>query len=214
VHQAEDEIAAAAFAVGSSYAGKCAVTDDIGKKIKYRRPSRLPPLTEDMPLAKKLSLVRQRVHAKTYTPFRHPAAPRERSKAYLNANTRSAHIRKYIKKDSPNKQTFTFQELEANWLSLCLVMDFVGGNKKLLAETIGVSHGAVHQWIKTGRVSPFGAYLIDRCPEIPLNKVQVRPDISAKAWQAFDRELPSLYARKDRQMYSYATRLGDEEDQL
>ena len=186
---------------------------------RYKRPNALNhKLHEHYSLAQKLDIVRKRLHAKGYTSARHKDAPRDRSRSYLRPTDASRYKRKVSLKTTPGSATryhFTAQEIEMNWLCLCEVLQFVGGNKALLARLIGFNVNNISHWVKSGRCSPFGAVLIGECADIPLTKENVRPDISAAGWKAFAKQLPGLYHRRaERKMESTHRAAVGEKDTL
>lgn len=164
-----------------------------------KKPRKRPLSTEinaDMPLAEKLARIRRRVATKGYFNHRHPKARVHATKRLHFQHKNQLHRKDKLNLNSYARRTFTSQEIEQMWLSLCRLVEFFGGNLALAAKECGIGRTTLNHWIKVGRVSPLGADMIGNNPEIPFAREDVRPDISAQAWRRFDRDKARLYAQR------------------
>jgi hypothetical protein len=90
------------------------------------------------------------------------------------------------------------EELTQLWLALCQLLDYCGGRRQLLIKLLPMSDQALYGWIKRGRISTFGAYMIGENDEIPMTKEECRPDLAPEAWEVFRKEkLPEMLRRQE-----------------
>lgn len=178
---------------------------------KLKRPTSTA-ITSNMPLAEKLARIRRRVHTDGYYSKQHPDAPMRSGavKGWISASSKKRWKRlSNVDLASPERRTFTAQELEAMWLAVCRLMDFCGGSKALLARISGFSGTAINSMINTGRLSPLAADWLGRMKEVPFSRQELRPDMSAEAWANFDATRKERYARRNERLYESSIKHGD-----
>lgn len=181
---------------------------------KVRKRPFATQLNSDMPLAEKMARIRRRVAAKGYFNHRHPKVQIHTTNRLHFQHRGKLHRKDKLNLNSYARRTFTSQEIEQMWLALCRLVEFFGGNKALLSRECQISQNTLAHWIRVGRISPLGADIIHNLLEIPFTRKDLRPDITPKAWQRFDRDKARLYAqREEMQEEAFnSEELGDEVD--
>lgn len=140
-----------------------------------------------------------------YLSQRHPkAAPRPQ---YHGPNRKYSPIKP--RTGTFRHRSFTESEIEATWIALCKLIDFVSGSRKLLVQLSGLSYYLVSQYIKRGRISADGAHIIGMNSEFPFTREELRPDIDQEGWRKFDE-----YWKNSLSVRNKARRISKEADQI
>lgn len=63
------------------------------------------------------------------------------------------------------------------------LLQYYNGNKSQMALGLGVTRVAVHNWLRRGYIGKKIALEIDKRPDIPFSKENLRPDI--KIWDYY-----------------------------
>jgi hypothetical protein len=114
----------------------------------------------------------------------HKAPPRPE---YITPVTRFTGKR-FLREPKGNyrRTHFTQNEIEAMWLAVCRVIDYVGGSRKLLSELTGISNHLLSRYIKKGRFTAEAAHVIGLMDDMPFSREELRPDIDQQGWADFD----------------------------
>ena len=160
-------------------------------------------------LAQKMARIRMQVRASgNYVHKKHPDAPDvSKVKGYLGPVSRRRLISSRFDSDNPNRRSFTVHEIEAMYLGLVKLMAYYGGSQGLAVRETGFSQGAIARWIRVGRMTPMGADLIGGNVNIPFDRYDLRPDMSAAAWKRFDATKDKAYAQRVRLRYKESNRI-------
>jgi DNA-binding transcriptional regulator YdaS (Cro superfamily) len=134
-------------------------------------------------------------------PNQHPKARKPpKTSEYKGWKQNAKHAKKHMPNlDSWRRKKFTRQELEWMYLALHELLTYYGGKKKLAAKDMGISPSTLNHWIKVGRVTVFGADIVGSNPQVPFSREQLRPDITKKGWQNFDKAAPRFYEKRNKQ---------------
>lgn len=142
----------------------------------------------------------------SYTSQRHPKAPKRPQ--YIGVNNKLRYARPIKAPESSfRRMKFTQSEMEAMWIAVCKVFDYVGGSKKLLSELSGLSYHLINRYVKAGRFTADAAHIIGNNPDFPFSREELRPDISQAGWDKFDVYFKEARIRRSIHKYKTAQRI-------
>jgi hypothetical protein len=166
-------------------------------------------LGKNQSLAQRMARIRKQVRTSgRYVDKMHPDAPDvSRARGYIGPISRKRLIHSTFDADNPHRRSFTVHEIQAMYLALVKLMAYYGGDRALASRETGFASATLGQWVKRGRMTPLGAYVIGENINVPFDKYQLRPDLSQVAWKRFDATKDKAYAQRVRLKYQASNRI-------